>query len=100
MINEMDNASRIAVDSCQKIVKNKIIDEFIGLDGYEYPIFNDDTYKQYFITSFNNLVSNKDIYDIDVKCDYGKGLLAVNIHNKYSSFIKDKKLINIIEVGE
>lgn len=100
MINEMDSASKIAIDSCQRIVKSKIIDDYIDLDGFAYPIYDNESYKNYFVSSFNNLVKDKDLYDLDVSCDFDKGLLAVYIHNKYSSFINDKKLISIIEVAE
>lgn len=99
MINEMDNASKIAIDSCQKIIRSKTIDDFIDLDS-SYPIYDDESYKSYFISAFNSFVSNKNIYDLDVYCDFSKGLIAAYIHNNYSSFIKDKKLINIIEVSE
>lgn len=99
MINEMDSASMMAIDSCQKIMKSKTIDDYINLDS-SYPIYNNESYKNYFISSFNRLVSNDDLYDVDAYCDYEKGLIAVYIHNNYSSFIKDKKLISIIEVNE
>ena len=98
MINEMNNASKVAIDSCQKIIKSIIIDDYFDIEGYDYPIYNDESYKEYFISSFNRLVSNKEIYDVDIFSDYSKGLLAVYIHNNYSSFIKDKKIVNIIEV--
>lgn len=99
MINERDNACKIAVESCQNIIKNKIIDSYLELDEEDYEIYNDQTYKDYFISAFNGLVSNNSIYDIDVYTEYDKGLIAVYIHNNYSSFIKDKKLINIVEVA-
>lgn len=97
MTNEMNNASKIAVESCQNIVKSKIIDDYLGLDS-ECLITDDESYKELFIDSFNSLVSNENLYDLDVKCNFEKGLLAVYIHNNYSSFISDKKLVNIIEV--
>lgn len=99
MINEMDNASKVAIDSCQKIIKSKFIDNYIDLES-SYPIYDNESYKNYFISAFNNFVSNDSLYDLDVYCNYDKGLLAVYIHNNYSSFIKDKKLVNIIEVNE
>lgn len=99
MINEMNNASKIAVETCQDIIRFIKIDDYYDIDSFNYPIYDDESYKEYFISSFNNLVSNKDIYDLDVYCDYSKGLLGVYIHNNYSTFIKDKKIINIIEVN-
>lgn len=99
MINEMDNASKVAIDSCQKIIKSKVIDNYIDLES-SYPIYDNESYKNYFISAFNNFVSNDSLYDLDVYCNYDKGLLAVYIHNNFSSFIKDKKLVNIIEVNE
>lgn len=99
MINEMNNASKVAIDSCQKIIQSITIDNCFDIEGYEYPIHDDESYKEYFINSFNRLVANKNIYDLDVFCDYSKGLLAVRIHNNYSSFIQDKKIVNIIEVS-
>ena len=100
MINEMNNASRVAVESCQSIIKSKIIDDYVGFENDDTKIYDDNSYKEYFISSFNNLVANKDIYDVEVNCDYETGLLAIYVHNNYSSFIKDKKLVNIIEVYE
>lgn len=100
MANEMNNASKIAIESSQNILKSKRIDSYLNLEPEEYPIYDDKSYKDYFISSFNGLVANKDLYSLDVYTDYDKGLLAVYVHNNYSSFIKDKKLINIIEVSE
>ena len=98
MSSEMNNASKIAIETCQNVTKSVIFDKSVGLDVDNYPIYDDESYEEYFITSFNNLVSNSDIYNLNVYCDYDKGLIAVHIHNNYSSLIKDKKLINIIEV--
>lgn len=100
MINEMNNASRVAVESCQNIIKSKILDDYVGFNDTNYVIYDDKSYKDYFISTFNNLVTKDELYDIEVNCDYDTGLLAVHIHNKYSSFIRDKKLINIVEVYE
>ena len=100
MKNEMDNASKISIEACQNIIKSKTIDSYLGLEKSDYEIVDDETYRNYFISSFNGLVADKSIYDIDVHTDYEKGLIAVIVHNKYSSFLKDVKLINIIEVSE
>lgn len=100
MTDEMNNACKVSIESCQNIVKSKIIDDHLGLDCSDYPIYDDESYKDNFISSFNGLVSNKDLYDLDVKCNFENGLLAVYVHNNYSSFIKDKKIVNIIEVCE
>lgn len=100
MKNEMDNAAKISIDACQNIIKSKTIDSYLGLQSQEYDIYDDETYKDYFISSFNGLVADKSLYDIDVHTDYDKGLIGVIIHNKYSTFVKDVRLINIIEVSE
>lgn len=100
MKNEMDNATKISIESCQKIMKSRCIDSYLKLDGFEYPINDDDSYKEYFISSFYGLVTNKNIYDIDVYTEYDKGLISVYIHNNYSNFIQDIKLVNIIEEEE
>lgn len=100
MINERDNATKIAVESCQTIIRSRIIDSYLDIDDSTYPIYDDYSYKEYFISSFLGLVSNKTIYDIDVYTDYDKGVIAAYIHNNYSSFIKDKKIVNIVEVAE
>lgn len=100
MINERDNACNVAIESCQNIIKNMIIDSYLQLNEDDYKITDDQSYKDYFISSFNGLVSNKNIYDVDVYTDYSKGLIAVYIHNNYSSFVKDKKVINIVEVSQ
>lgn len=100
MKNEMDNATKISIEACQNIVKSKIIDSYLGLNETEYKIHDDETYKEYFISSFNGLVSNKNLYDLDIHTDFERGLISVIVHNNYSSFIKDVKLINIIEVSE
>lgn len=100
MINERDNATKIAVESCQTIIRSRIIDSYLDIDDSTYPIYDDYSYKEFFISSFLGLVSNKTIYDIDVYTDYDKGVIAAYIHNNYSSFIKDKKIVNIVEVAE
>ena len=100
MKNEMDNATKISIDACQNIIKSKLIDEYLSLNGTDYEIYNDDSYKEYFLTSFYGLVANKDIYNVDVYTDYNKGLIGVIVHNNYSNFLKDLKLINIVEVSE
>ncbi len=100
MKNEMDNASKISIEVCQNIIKSKTIDSYLGLEKSDYEIVDDETYRNYFVSSFNGLVADKSLYDIDVHTDYEKGLIAVIVHNKYSSFLKDVKLINIIEVSE
>lgn len=100
MINEMDNACKNAVDACQKIMKSQRIDSYLSLELSDYPIHDDQSYKEYFISSFNNLVTNDELYEIDVYCSFDKGLIAAHIHNNYSSLIKDKEIVNIIEVSE
>lgn len=100
MKNEMDSATKISIEACQNIVKSKIIDNYLNLEDSIYPIYNDESYKNYFISSFNGLVTNKDIYDIDLITDYSKGLICAKIHNNYSGFVQDVKVINIIEVCE
>lgn len=99
MKNEMDQAAKISIEACQNIIKNKTIDSYLGLDSPNYEIYNDETYKEYFISSFNGLVADRHLYDIDVYTDYEKGLIGVIIHNNYSSFVKDVRLVNIIEVS-
>lgn len=100
MINERDNAAKIAVESCQNIIRSRIIDDYLDINDSIYPIYDNQSYKDYFISSFMGFITNKNIYDIDVYTDYDKGVIAAYIHNKYSSFIKDKKIVNIVEVAE
>lgn len=100
MKNEMDNAAKISIDACQNIIRSKLIDKYLSLNETDYVIYDDESYKQYFLTSFYGLVANKDIYNIDVYTNYNKGLIGVIVHNNYSNFLKDLKLINIVEVSE
>lgn len=94
--NELNNASSIAVGQTQKYIKELKIDEF---ENGACSTMTNEKYRSYFIERFNECVKKPNYYDLaNVEADYNHGLLYVSIKCKKYPKVKEKKLINIIEI--
>lgn len=95
LANELDKASRIAVEQTQKKMKEVTVSRLNGNNA----VFNDSDYENYFIESFKGLVRDEKEYEIKVKADASKGIIMVDIDAE-NHLVKDVKNINIVDVLE
>ena len=95
LANELDKASKIAVEQTQKKMKEVTVSRLKGIED----TFSDDEYENCFVESFMGLVDNKDEYEIKVQANASKGIIMVDISAK-NNLVKDVKNINIVDVLE
>lgn len=95
LANELDKASRIAMEQTQKIMKEVTVSRLNGNDAE----FTDSEYENYFIESFKGLIEDEEEYEIKAEADASKGIIMVDIDAK-NSLVKDIKNINIVDVLE
>lgn len=95
LANELDKASKIAVEQTQKKMKEVTVSRLKGIED----TFSDDEYENCFVESFMGLVDNKDEYEIKVQANASKGIIMVDISTK-NNLVKDVKNINIVDVLE
>ncbi|MGN1405358.1 MAG: hypothetical protein ACI4WM_03750 [Erysipelotrichaceae bacterium] len=95
LANELDKASKIAVEQTQKKMKEVTVSRLNKKDIE----FSDSDYENYFIESFKGLVEDEKEYELKVQADACKGILMVDIDAK-NSLVKDVKNINIVDVLE
>lgn len=103
--NELNNASALAMENTQRIMKDIVIDREFDVDKNRNTYFIDEngknlTYEKYYINSFLDNVKDRKIYDINVNANEDYGIIYVEIKNTYSKLIPTKKLLNIIEIEE
>ena len=95
LANELDKASKIAVEQTQKKMKEVTVSRLKGIED----TFSDDEYENCFVESFMGLVDNKDEYEIKVQANASKGIIMVDISAK-NNLVKDVNNINIVDVLE
>lgn len=95
IINELNEASSLAMKQTQNIMADKIIKDY---DSIGNDIFKDINYENYYRKCFEDTVIDKDIYDLSIETDENKGMIYVEIDTPNYKLIPTKKLLNIVDI--
>lgn len=100
---EVDEISRLAMNSTQIIMQENIEDEYYGTSNAREIIDSNLKYQELYLENLLILQTSSGKYNVGFISDYTKGLLSVNIDYEYINFLGEtkiinKKLTNIIDV--
>lgn len=96
IINELNDASSLAMKQTQNKMMDKIIKEYDFVDNN---IFSDIDYDDYYKKCFFDTVNDKDLYEVNVEADVNKGIIYAEISVPAYRLIPIKRLLNIVDIS-
>lgn len=101
--DEIEKISNIAMSNTQIIMQENIEDLYYGTSNARMVVDNNDKYEKLYKDSLLKLQTTNGNYSLNLKSDYTKGLMHVDIEYSYKNLLGQtnkmyKSLTNIIDV--